>query len=249
MKEPLKLVYSVSDVRKLVAETIRSLKTARKFFDKDDIIIFYTSPRSESNIGKLSKLGKVLKANNLTEEFTIKKGHGRYGEKFQALYVDCPNIIVLDSDTIIRRDLSVLLEGDYEFSGRIAPGFLNMDIEAWNRMFLQRGKVPIPMINTGFMIFKNYTHNKIADEVMHYMNSDLPNPHPSSYFKDQYAISLAVSGRKIKCMDKTVHAFLWNNEVEGYVVHGSKLAITSDLSRIRKKMSLWLNNYNPSLLD
>lgn len=84
MKKQLKIVYSVSDVRKLVAETIRSLKTARKFFDKDDIIIFYTSPRSESNFDRLSKFGTVLKVKTLTEEFKIRKRYGRYGEKFQA---------------------------------------------------------------------------------------------------------------------------------------------------------------------
>lgn len=162
--------------------------------------------------------------------------------------MDCPNIIFLDSDTIIKRDLSELLEGEYEFSGRIAPGFLDIDIDAWNQMFLERGKIPVPMINTGFMIFKNHTHNRIADEDLYYMNSDLPHPHPVRYYKDQYAISLAVSGRKIKCMDKTIHAFLWNNEVDGYVIHGSKLAITSDLSCIKKKMNLWLENYVPSLL-
>jgi len=249
LKSPLKLVYSVSDVRNLVEETIRSVKTARKYFNKNDIIIFYTPPRSESNYIKLTKLGTVLKEKNLTENFKINKGHGRFGEKFQALFLDVPNIIVLDSDTIIRKDLSELINDNYEFSGRIAPGFLDMDIEIWNSMFVEREKIPIPMLNTGFMIFRDYFHNKIADEVLGYMDSNLPSPHPKSYFKDQYAISLAVSGSKIKWMNRAVHSFLWNSEFGGYVLHGSKLEITSDLGNIKNKMTLWLDNNVSSLFN
>jgi len=248
-KIELKIIYSVSDVRDLIRDTINSIMSLRRYFEKEDIIIYYTPPRSKKNYAKLSKLGTVIKERNITDEFRIIKGYGRFGEKFHALFVDSPNIIFLDSDTIINKDLFQLLWGSFDFSGRIAPSFLDININDWNKMFIERGKTPIPMINTGFMIFKNHTHNIIADEVLEYMSSDLTNPFPISNLKDQYALSLAVTGKKIRWMDNTIHAFLWKNELDGYVVHGSIPCISSDLKGLLKKMRMRINKYVTSLFS
>lgn len=233
-----KIVYSVSDVRDLIKDTICSVKTLRKYVDREDIIIFYTPPRSKKNYMKLDKLGTVIKEDNLTDEIKLHRRTGRYGDKFHTLYVDSPDVIFLDSDTLVRSNLSKHLSEDFEFSGRVAPNYYKMDIDIWNNMFIERGKTPIPMINTGFMIFHNYTHNKIADEVVDYMCSDLPRPDPKTNQKDQYALSLAVSDKKIKWMDNNVHAFMWRNEYKGEVLHGSIPTVGTDLKRFYNRMKL-----------
>ena len=235
-----KIVYSVSDVRDLIKDTVCSIKTLRKYVYKEDIIIFYTPPRSKRNYEKLNKLGTVIKEDNLTDEIELHRRTGRYGDKFHTLYVDSPNVIFLDSDTFIRSNLSSHLSEDFEFSGRVAPNYYKMDLNIWNTMFAERGKTPIPMINTGFMIFHNYTHNKIADEVIDYMHSDLPRPDHQTNQKDQYALSLAVSNKKIKWMDNSVHAFMWRNEYKGEVLHGSIPTVGTDLKRLYNRMKLRL---------
>jgi hypothetical protein len=233
-----KIIYSVSDVRDLIKDTICSIKTLNKYIDKEDIIIFYTPPRSMRGYDRLSKLGTVIKEDNLTDEISLRKGLGRYGDKFHALFVDSPNVIFLDSDTIINGDISRHLEGDYEVSGRIAPNFNNLNMNVWNLMFFELGKTPIPMINTGYLIFQDHTHNKIADKVVEYMYADLPRPDPNSNQKDQYALSLAVSDKKIKWMNQTIHSFIWKNEFKGDVVHGSVPRIGSDLKILYNRMKL-----------
>lgn len=241
--EEYKIVYSVSDVRDLIRDTICSVNTLRKYVSKEDTIIFYTPPRSKWNYKRLSKLGTVIKVDNLTDEIELQKGAGRYGDKFHAFYVDSPNMIFLDSDTIIRGDLSSHLGENYEFSGRIAPNFWNLDVEVWNKMFTDLGKKPIPMINTGYMVFQNYTHNKIADEVIDYMYSDLPRPDRYSNQKDQYALSLAVSDKDIYWMDNSMHSFLWRNEFKGMVLHGSVPKMGSDVNILYNRMKMRVQRY------
>ena len=221
----MKVVYTVSDKGSMIEDVLKSLSTIRRFIDKNDIIIYYTPPRSEENFDKLSSLAVVLKAENITKPFLFQKNRfGRYGEKIHLCDVNDPTVMFLDADTLIKKDIRELIKGDYDFSARVGiSGYKDFNQYIWSEMFRRIDKKPIYLPNTGFMIFKNYTHREIKEEWLKYTNDPyLPNPHPSSNAKEEYALALAVSGKKIKWMTKKEHTCLWLNEsqTDSYVIHG-----------------------------
>lgn len=230
-----KIVYSLSDVRNLVDSTIRSIRSLNYFIDKDDIIVFYTPPRSKNVFNKLSKISNVIKAKNITDPFMFQKNRfGSYGEKIHLCEVDEPNIIFINSDTLVLknpRELFVDMQYEYDVSSRVGLGYLDFDFNIWNKMFERIDKKPIPMLNTGFLVFMDFTHKKIMDEWLEYINMELDNPHPTSYMKDQYAFSLAVSGLRIRYMDKNEHSFLWNKELNDTCVRHGSINLTRIIKR------------------
>lgn len=218
-----KFVYTLSDVGDLVKSTIRSVNSLLNFVDKKDIVIFYTPPRSKKVFNKLSRMAEVRKVENITEPFKFQeKRFGRFGEKIQLCNVDDPNVIFLNSDTEIIKNPRDLLIYDYDVSGRIGMGYLDFDFDIWENMF--EGRKVIPMLNAGFLIFKDFAHKKIRNKWLEYIEKDLDNPHPTQYFKDQYSLVLAISYHKdlkIRYMNKYEHSFMWNNDyVKTYVKHG-----------------------------
>jgi len=220
------IVYTLSDKGNMVKDILSSLKTASKYEEKEDIIVFHTPPIKQETVRKLSRYATVIQTSNVTEPFTFvgHRGPGQYGEKVQLCYVDRENVLFLDCDTEIRKDPIELLEGDFDFAGRVSPmGYF--DIRNWCKLFRDYGREPIGMFNTGFIIFKNYAHHKIGDKWMFYLNEDLPQLHPYSYHKDQYALSLAVSDLKIRYLRSSEHAFRWLDEehIETVVMHGTKI--------------------------
>lgn len=172
---------------------------------------------------------------NITEMIKVQKGWGRYGEKFHALFYPCEKMIFLDSDTLITREFETTLKGDFEFAGRIAPNFFNLNQKTWAEMFRRREKPVIPMINAGYMIFKDHLHNRIADETLRYMNGRMLKPDLVSNQKDQYALTLAVADKKIKWLTNREHSFTFQNEFMGEVLHGSIPRIGADIMLIYKR--------------
>jgi hypothetical protein len=224
-----KVVYSVSDKADLIARTLDSIRSVRNFVSKDDIIVFYTPPRSRKNREKLLKVAIVRELENVTKPFdarTDSRGARRYGEKVHLCEVDFPNVVFLDADTIVKKDLLPLLDGDFDFSARYRQRTNEeFDQNVWERMFETIGKQPIPMFNAGFMIFKNHCQTRLREYWLRYINdSCLPNPHPIVNAREQYALSLALAclGAKIKYMTSEQHAFICDGEkdMETYVVHG-----------------------------
>lgn len=218
-------VYTVSDVRNLVKETLRSAKTLLKFVDKNMITIFYTPPRSRKGLKQLSRVARVVEAENITSpfRFTTHKA-GYFGEKIHLCEVDTPNVIFLDGDTIVKKNPLELLQYEFDFSARVGPWYRYFNQKIWKSMFEKIGKEPIPMPNTGFMIFKNFCHKEIKEEWLKYLNSPLPNPNPKGYNKEQYALALAISGKKIRWMTAKEHAFIAEGEekIDTYVLHGRR---------------------------
>lgn len=194
--------------------------------DKENIIVFFTPPRTEKSCLSLSKVATVIKTENITNPFLFvsERENGRYCEKIQLCDVDSPNVIFLDTDTIIKKNPLELLDGDYDVSGRMDDSFLHVFPNDWLSLFRKMGKDPIPYMNTGFLIFKNNTHKKIKDEWLKYANMDLPKIHPFSYQKDEYALALTISGTKIKWLSFREHAYRWKREYlkDTYVLHGRK---------------------------
>jgi len=227
-KYPVKFVYTVSDRRNMISDVIRSIKSLRRFVNKEHIIVFYTPPRSKKSYEKLSRLAIVKKVPNVTKPFVFSKaiGESRYGEKVHLCDVDCPNVVFLDADTIVKKNPLNLVYGNFDFSARPGNANKDFDMNVWEGMFAKFGAKPIPMPNTGFMIFKNWCHKEIKNLWLKLINSDLPNPHPKNYLKEQYAlaIALAVKRKRIRWMTEREHAFRWLGEtnVDTYVLHGRR---------------------------
>jgi hypothetical protein len=228
-----KVVYSVSDNADLILRALSSIKSLEKFVSKDNIIVFYTPPRSEKNQEKLSKLAIVKEAENVTKPFDARvdridprlRGPQRYGEKVHLCEVDFPNVVFLDADTIVKKDISPLLVGDFDFCAR-APVQIssNFNPSVWKTMFANINREPVPMFNAGFLIFKNYLHLRIRDTWLQYINDDsLPNPN-SFNCKEQWALSMALAtvDARVRYMTFEQHALMWRGEkdMETCVLHG-----------------------------
>lgn len=224
MEHKYAVVYTLSDVGDMIRYCLKSLRTLSRFVHKENIIVFYTPPRNRQSLKKLSKLATVIEADNITKPFIFqeRRGPGRYGEKVHLCEVDRNNVIFLDCDTEVKRDLTVLLEWECDFAGR-AGSMVDFDMGVWFRMFKDRGKEPVSMFNTGFMVFRNGAHKRIRDEWISYLDDDLPQAHPRSYQKDQYSLALALSGLNLRLMNREEHAFRWLDEehVDTIVLHGT----------------------------
>lgn len=227
----VKVVYSVSNKSHLIEETLKSIETLSRFVDEKDIIVFYTPPRSEETIKKLLDVAEVMLVKNISKPYAIKKNPVRCGEKCHIGDLPYREVIFLDSDTTVNRNILELVDkGDYDFSARICWGYHLIDTKIWESMFIKRGKNPIPMVQGGFLIFKNFCHRDIASEWLGYINDpNFPevNPCVSGQFlmKDQYALSLSVSGKRIRWMSKTEHtsthpAIYCGKLARPYVIHG-----------------------------
>jgi hypothetical protein len=237
-----KVAYSVSDTADLITRVLKSIKSLERFVPKENVIVFYTSPRSVDNYRRLSEIANVKMVDNITIPFDAQfdraeyslKGARRYGEKVHLCEVDCPNVIFLDADTTIKKDITQLLEGDFDFFARASPynftisGKLmqnnKINQEVWKGMFEAIGKQPIAMFNCGFLIFKNYYHQKVRDRWLRCINDDsFPNPSPPSFLKEQWALSVALASvdARIKYMTFEHHAYFTQREyhLDTYVLH------------------------------
>ena len=165
----VKYVYSVSDIYNLVPNAISSIRSLRRFVEKENILVFFTPPRTELSAALLSRLAIVKKVGNISKPFEFIKGTGarRFGEKCHLCDVDFSTVVFLDDDVIVRKDLAPLIKGDFDFSARqhyptksrLAEG---IDSEKWLHLFKEKEVTAMP--NAGFMIFKNYTRMKIKND-------------------------------------------------------------------------------------
>jgi len=221
------VAYCVCDKGDMFEELVTSLKSIEQFIDRKNIVVFYTPPRSKNNHNIFNKYAIVKEVDNITHPFKYlkKRPPSRFGEiigHFEK--VSSPNLFILDCDTIIKKDITKLLDGDFDVAFRPDTMWKYVDKQKWENLFFEHNKKSIPIPNKGFMVFKNNTHKKIQNESMDFMNMDLPEIFPNSYQKDQYALALALSGYKIKLFDKHVHAFHWLSEynVDTYILHGRR---------------------------
>lgn len=228
----MNFVYTLSDRCNMVKQAVKSLKSLRAFVKKDDINVFFTPPRKEKSLQKLSKYCNVLEAPNITKPFVFDPGRGLgyYGEKVHLCEVESPEVIFLDCDTIVKKNIFELLDGEFDFSARLGDNTaINWDV--WSAFCREHGKTPRPVFNAGFMIFKNCLHHKIRKEWFEFINGDIPKIHPTTFTKEQYALVLALDGYKIRQMDASQHAFGWMNEtnVDTYVLHGYQRTLSRRL--------------------
>lgn len=227
------IVYTLSDMGSMVKDCIRSSRSLRKFTDAPIHVIITPPIPPERVLKKLithdvktkTNLCDLMFTHNKTDGFKIREHtrFGRFGEKIGSLsMMDSENILFLDCDTVALRDPEELFKHDFDFSARIDNGFSLVEWNKWADLFGARSNEIKPMFNAGVMAFKNNACQKIMRDALRYMGQPLPK-YGEYYQKDQLAISLSLSGYKIRCMDRRDHGFRWLDEPHDSVIyHGSR---------------------------
>ena len=228
-----KVVYCVNDSRTFRAQLINSLKSLNRFMEPEDIIVIVNPPSKSKSITHLNgKLCTIYDGDGFYESLQLPN----YKYKIELCEIDCDNLIFLDTDTIIMKDITELIDGNYDFSAKEEPcrAYKGIKKPTWNDSFwkgtlkeLGKPEYSIPY-NDGFMIFKHRLHMKIHNDwIMYYKyyhNKVWNSPNTvDDMHHNEFALSLAVAGYKIKPMDNE-HWFGWRGQRyqhkdDIYVVH------------------------------
>lgn len=248
-----KIVYCISDVGNMVDVLLKSLKTLNRFVQKDIVEVILTPPIYPKTEKRIEPYARCRISDNYTEPFSMNiENSARYGEKLQFVFTESENCIFLDHDTTIHRNITELLEDDYDVAFRQNP---NMDTmynpNKWRNYFEKYKKSVIPMCNSGFIIFKNGSHKKIQKEVFEIFNdpnmiegSSVVNPvYSRCQHRDQIALSVACADMKIRWLNPIEHTLRWNFDLNGryipYVIHGTKDGIKKPLARFASRTKRW----------
>lgn len=233
-------LYTVSDRGKMYKDLINSINSLLRFVNPNQIIVIHTPDVNHGYHKKLSMKGiRNIVMDNELKPFNIVKDNSRnrfgyYGEKIAKLdnpvLEDADNVMFLDCDTVILRDVEKLFEYDFDVAIRIDKGFVDFNISIWVKQFRDLGLDCIPMCNTGVMLFKHGYHKIISGYAKDYYNDvDWYDVHKKCHF-DQYAVTCAISkclkldnGFNVWWLDNKVHGMRWENDIiKPYIKHGSR---------------------------
>lgn len=211
--------YTLSDIREYPKFLDNSLKSLERFVEPDNIIVVYTPPINEKHIEKLRLKGYRVHIKPKPEV------DWRFAAKNYLCDVETENLIFLDCDTSIHKNIKELLtKTNYSFAARIGKTH-SFGNKIWIDTFEKFGLKQLPMFNSGFMIFRKNLHNQIKDDWMKYLKMYLSNelelPHKDRTMINQHALTLAVSQyvpeSDIWYLDEKHHSYRLN--VETYVTH------------------------------
>lgn len=258
-----KIVYTTGLKKRMLRDLKHSILSARRFVNKDDVIVIFTPPLDYSVIEEFKKYATVIvKEKNLTKPFKIHPWQendyeGYYGDKLYVKDIDYPNVLFLDCDTIVYNDPTPLFEGDFDFGGASSDGIKNR----WRTKQRVRQKLryyfKIPpknyfqIWNAGHLVFKNYSHQKIAEDWLKYFNEKEKLKKACRKSEDdQFSISIAFGMRpefKVKRFyeDKIFKIGWYSNSYKDMddnviIVHGDDLAenlnMIDELSKVEEKI-------------
>ena len=237
LKQKTSFAYTLSSRKGMVQQALRSIATLKHYVEPEKIKIFYTPPYDKEDEEKLRETGaEVIKKENQTEAFNVSRSlpESHYGEKINLCNIESNNVVFLDCDTVVGKDIWEVLEGDFEFKARPAHRF--KDKKEWKQLFEDRDRPYLDwMPNAGFLVFKNNAHKKIQDNWAEYVSQDLEFQLGKVNHHEQYALALAVSNLKIHEMDESEHVLEWLDEKtpDAYVYHIEQAAGSSTINLIK----------------
>jgi hypothetical protein len=223
-REDTAFVYTLSSRNKMVQQCLRSIATLKHYVDEEKIKIFFTPPYNEKDEQILKGTGaELLKKDNQTEAFNVSRSlpERHYGEKVNLCSLEEENVVFLDCDTVIGKDIWEVMEGDFDFKARPSRIFAQENNE-WEQLFDENDEAYMDwMPNAGFMIFKNSFHREIEGKWRRYITEDLNFSLGKVNHNEQYALALAVSDGDVKMMEEKEHVFEWKDETvaDAYVYH------------------------------
>lgn len=218
-------VYSLSSEPRVIAQqAIRSVRSLLTTTDTDpaNVHLFFTPPVRDGDIEQFKNLGVTVHVEepDFPGGFRTRLGDSRaeYAEKWKLTKVDADTVVFLDCDTVVLDDLTDVIEGDFEVKAR--PLDAN-DPERWRRVFDRYGESYRPWYpNTGFLVFKNRTHERIKDRWEGYIRAEIPY-YVEGYTKEQFALALATADCEFEPMTPQEHVMEWLDETctDGYLYH------------------------------
>jgi len=221
----IKYAYSLSSQpRIIVQQSIRSIRTLLRYTDPNpsDVHLFFTPPVEDEDIERFEKFGVTvhIEKPDFPGGFRTRLGDSRaeYAEKWKLTKIDADTVVFLDCDTVVLDDLSDVVEGDFDFKARPLDAD---DPKRWRRVFNQYGESYRPWYpNTGFLVFKNRTHERIKSRWNRYIRAEIPY-YVEGYTKEQFALALATADYKFEPMTPQEHVMEWLDETrtDGYVYH------------------------------
>jgi len=245
--DEFKVVYTLSDSKSLILQAVNSVKSLIRFVDKSNIV-FIINPYSKKLEKILGRFGEIYRGNDYYTRLNLPI----YKYKIEMCDINAKNLIFLDCDTIIYKDITELLDGDFQFFGREEPcrsingNFKNTwNEEIWknNLRKFRKNENAIPY-NDGFIIFKDGIHKKIKDEFIlfykMYNEGSLKSPNTvDNMHHNEFALSMAVANYKCKSMSENHHWYGWRNEMfkeKPYVLHlgTNKNGMFGYLNNLRK---------------
>ena len=231
-------VYTLSSRDNMVQQCLRSIATLKHYVNEEQIKIFYTPPYNEQDEKALKDTGaKLLKKENQTEAFNVSRSlpERHYGEKVNLCALEEENIVFLDCDTVVGKDIWDVMEGDFDFKARPSKIFAQENKE-WENLFKENDEAYMDwMPNAGFMIFKNGFHREIEGKWRRYITNDPDFSLGKVNHNEQYALALAVSGGDVKMMEEKEHVFEWKGEkvADAYVYHVQQAAGSSAVNLMK----------------
>jgi len=215
-----KVAYTFSSIEWMARQLLLSLRTITRYVDPGEIVIFATPPRLREQVEYLRRRGFDVREEPpfLDSRNYPSKYRGRpfgYINKLYACTVDSPNVIFLDNDTVVKGDVTELLKGEYDVMAMVDPfkkGFGARNFETL--------RIPYsPAYDTGFILYRNWSHRRILPTWKSYVEMELKGQLevPASYPGEirlvefhgfQITIgNLRRKGLKVKALPKGVSGF------------------------------------------
>ncbi|NNC87298.1 MAG: methyltransferase domain-containing protein [Akkermansiaceae bacterium] len=154
-----------------------------------------------------------------------------FADKAQICNLRSERVVFLDTDTFLLRPLDrIWRRSDRPFMARPAAiyGRVLWNAEIWAALRDRFGSTDVPMFNSGFVIFQQYAHRKIAEDWIEIMRlfraGELEMPNDDSRCPDQWGLALAIGKNSVPYeeMNPSEHAFGFKEEdPEGAVVYHS----------------------------
>jgi len=229
--EEFKVVYTLTDNRFFRMQIVRSIKGLLKYVDKENVVCIINPASNSSFIKELKKRVTVVDGNIFYHNLELPK----FKYKIEMCDVDAKSIIFLDCDTLVTRDITELLDGEYDvyareepcrsINGTMKPTWSQKTWE-YNLSLFNLSTKALP-INDGFVIFKNRTHQKIKRDFIKYYkmyhNKEIKSPNTAdNMHHNEFALSMAIANYNIKYMTELEHWYGWRAEMYEklpYVIH------------------------------
>jgi len=243
-----KVVYTLTDNKSFRAQIYNSIRTLYKFVKKENIVCIVNPYTNSRFISWLSKYSEIYRGN----EFYSNLNLPIYKFKIEMCDIDAENIIFLDCDTLILKDITKLLDGNFDVFAREEPcrSYNGILKPTWNQKIWEHNlsKFNLPKktypINDGFVIFKNYTHKKIKNDFIKYyklyQDKLLVSPNTvDNMHHNEFALSMAIANYNLKYMTELEHWYGWRSEIYKklpYVIHvgTNKLGLKGYLQNLER---------------
>ena len=175
---------------------IKSIKSARRWLDKDEVyVIAIGGYRGDFD-------ATVIQADPVPI-------HDWIANRLAICDIMDDEMLYLDADIIVNRDIRELFDGDFEFRARVAYDDPRCGGQHLARIAASLGKPATPMWNGGAVIFKKGLHRRIKKEwydlYQAFVTRKLPTPPGCAYHWVQLSFALAVAGHKVLPLSSEEH--------------------------------------------